>query len=143
MAVRKGAIVTGDEAADRVSFQLTYRRHRTKRRFTSDGITSEQIADAYRRGRYSPGEWIHGFPSNWEADEGWVQWFFRAAISEAVHEALEWFQVDGEPLVNPHGAMKREAAIFGICERFADELYALAPVRSGSSSTSEGDVQDG
>lgn len=92
-----------ERASQRTQFQLTYRRD-TSREFTPSGILGEKVDHAYEPGEASTGDWGEPY---WDRDleateEEWIARFFRAAICEAMHEALEWFQVDGRPFIDPH-----------------------------------------
>lgn len=116
---------SADDAAERVRFDLTYRRERGRRLFQPSGLSGHDIHNAYRRGGWSNGEWSAEFP-DWDDDSvDWVREFFTVAISEAVHEALEWFRVDGAPLLDPH--WKHEETLMQMSAEFAHALYALAP----------------
>lgn len=121
------------EFAQRFSFQLTYGRSPVPRRFSVDGISGPQIDNAYephereRSDDTAPGDWDSGEWGGTEyPEEEWRAHFFNWAISEAVHEALEWFREDGKILLDPHGPA--ELKIHDLCSRFASELLDLVEV---------------
>ena len=112
-----------DRAAARCSFQLTYGRAGDRREFFPDGIGGPSIDDAFRPGQSSPGEWC-GDSGHKEYDvDGWIDVYASYALNEAVHEALEWFQVDGKPWLSPHG--KHEERIYQRVGKLAAELADL------------------
>lgn len=122
-----------DKAASRVSFQLTYTRADAPRAFEPGVLAGPWIADAYRPGERSPGDWespdgalLADQDELTEAE--WVDHYAGYAIAEAIHEALEWFRVDGRPWMNPHGrAEDRIHELVGaLCERFAEMRRQLA-----------------
>ncbi len=92
--------------ARRVSFDLDYRRTATPRTFREDGIVGDTIDNA----RDPLGQAITGkFTTNWDkldapvrTREEWLRLFLVAVLQEACHEALEWFQLDGFPVIDPH-----------------------------------------
>lgn len=112
-----------EQASARVSFQLSYQRSPETRRFDGDGITGPWIDDARTVGGSSPGEWSHDYPAAFADEAAWLARFFEAAVNEAVHEALEWFHVDGEPVLDPHGP--RESEIYGVVNDMAKRLWDL------------------
>lgn len=94
------------EVAHRVSYDLDYRRVETPRKFVQNGIVGKTIDNA----RDPVGERVTGrFTTLWDktyqkarSREEWLRLFFVAVLQEAGHEAMEWFQLDGVPLVDPH-----------------------------------------
>lgn len=118
----------GDEpwerAADRCSFQLTYARAGDRREIYPGGMSGPSIDDAFRPGESTPGEWCGELldPDD-RSEAGWIDRYASYAINEAVHEALEWFQVDGRPWLNPHG--EQEDVIYALTAEFAAKLAAL------------------
>jgi len=99
---------THERAAARCEFQLTYARSPVRREFGPGWLSGPNIANAYRPGGTSPGEWLD--PSDeFMADDpdlvegDWIAKYAGYAIQEVVHEALEWFRVDGAPWLDPHG----------------------------------------
>ncbi|MFC4859168.1 hypothetical protein [Actinophytocola glycyrrhizae] len=58
------------------------------------------------------------------SEQDWITHFLTLALNEAVHEVLEWFQVDGVQYLNPHGA--HEAAIVEHVDALAEQLARLA-----------------
>ncbi len=110
-------------AAARVSYNLSYKRSETPRRFDMYELTGDELDDAYAApGKKSTGAWAcPHFPSLDGNEEAWVQEYFCVAVTEAVHEALEWFRVDGRLVMNPHG--KNEAAIILETAEFARQMF--------------------
>jgi hypothetical protein len=90
-----------DAAAARVSYQLMISRSRMYREFSRDGLTGPDIDCARTPGGSSLGGWTDPPPSGLTEQEC-VDWFQMIALQECVHEALEWFQVDGKPWLDPH-----------------------------------------
>lgn len=99
-------------AAERASFQLTYRRAAALRRFHRGGMSGPEIDCAFDPdgtgfGGYSTDDW---WAPDDPADEAGItadEWhgrFFALAMAEAAHEVMEWFKVDGHTVVNPHRA---------------------------------------
>lgn len=114
-----------ERAAKRIDFQLTYARSEQAREFTPGWLSGPQIADAFRPGSTASGEWSN--PDD-EAradltEDEWIERFASYAINEAIHEALEWFQVDGRPWLSPHG--KSEDMIYVLTNRLCAELAEL------------------
>lgn len=119
-------------AAERVDFRLAYDATDEPRRMHSWGINGPMIPNAYygrgmddtNRDPISNGDWEDPDhpPIGAPEDEHIDRWFV-AAISESVHEALEWFWVDGQIFLDPHG--KREDAIHALSAQFASDLLAL------------------
>jgi hypothetical protein len=91
-------------ASERCSFQLTYDRADEPRTFTPGWLSGASIPDAHDPTERSPGEWMADHTCDDDVDEaGWVDKYASYAIHEAVHEALEWFRVDGKMWLDPHG----------------------------------------
>ncbi|MEU1813144.1 hypothetical protein [Micromonospora aurantiaca (nom. illeg.)] len=94
-------------ASARVSYQLTYARSPSRRRFTPGELTGPDIPCAYDGPIAASGDWedsrdldeIHPDRS----EDGWINRYGGYAIAEAIHEALEWLRVDGQPWLDPHG----------------------------------------
>jgi hypothetical protein len=119
-----------EACAARTSFQLTYSRAKTERYFHDDGISGDNIDDALGSGT-APGEWSNGGALiRWMADDPELtedrvlRQFFTDALSEAIHEALEWFRIDGKTALNPHDGLV-ETAIYERCSQFAADLWEL------------------
>lgn len=116
---------------ERISFHLTYARDET-RHFNAGGLDGRQIPNAYwaedRKGinpKNAPGEWCHDeFWRECVTEKETVRAALRVAISEVVHEALEWFHVDGHVFIDPHG--DDEDLIIRMSVDFADTIFALA-----------------
>lgn len=117
----------GCAVALRCSFDLTYRRSDRPRQLTPGWMSGGDIDNAYRPDDKASGEWI------WEDDRPdvpsdptvhqWETHFASMAISEAVHEALEWFRVDGKPWLDPHG--DQEPRIYDSVRALVESLAAL------------------
>lgn len=120
-------------AAARCDFRLTYGATAESRRLHGFGIESPDIPNAYwhmqgdgdGRSTTSPGDWEDpGHPRDEAPEQEHIHRWFNSAVSEAVHEALEWFYVDGQPFLDPHGV--HQNAINRLSEDFAARLAELA-----------------
>lgn len=110
-------------AAERTSYQLSFRRSPQTRQFNHDGLWGPGIEDAYDARRQAPGSWdTPEWADQIETTSGWVEQFFVAAVAEAVHEVCEWFRVDGRVLIDPHEAYSLMDVI-DRSEAFAHDLY--------------------
>jgi hypothetical protein len=111
-----------EEAKDRTEFRLTYAKT-APREFSRDMLLGPKIPDAYGDG-LSVGDWGAG---DWPEDdvpvEQWLAHFMHMAVNEAIHEALEYFKVDGEPYLDPHGPAER--AIYRATDALCRTLAAL------------------
>jgi hypothetical protein len=111
------------QAAERCEFQLTYARSAVRREFSEGVLTGSPIDNAYGGDLKASGEWDDGddFLVMRSTPEEWITRFARYAINEAVHEALEWFRVDGKPWLDPHGDFEDEiyAEVGSLCDRLA------------------------
>lgn len=112
-------------ASDRTTFQLHYSRAIIRRVFGQVGIgPSEDLDNAYGNLEPVPSDWIHNADPGADASqEDWIECFLRAAVSEAVHEALEWFQVDGRAWLDPHGPMQQR--VFDLTDQLGSALHLL------------------
>jgi len=111
-------------ASDRVSYDLHFKRAETPRVFDVYELTGDDIDDAFNPpGERSAGSWDcpHFFSMMDMNENAWFQEFFSVAVTEAVHESLEWFRVDGRLVINPHG--KNQDAIMLETAAFARELW--------------------
>ena len=111
-------------AADRVSFDLHFKRADKPRKFGRGELTGGEIDDAFAPpGQKSAGYWEcpHFMDMEDVNENAWLQEFFAVAVTEAVHEALEWFRIDGKLMINPHG--KNENAIMLETSVFARQLW--------------------
>lgn len=123
-------------AAARVDFRLSYDATDEPRRAHGWGINGPEIRNAYYgrglddtdRPEFSSGDWEDPDhpPADASEDEHIEAWF-GSAIRESIHEALEWFWVDGEMFLNPHG--KQEDAIHHLSGVLVKELLALRHAR--------------
>lgn len=119
-----------DAALRRASFRLTYGKADRLRQFREDGIDGPDIPNAQGGGRQA-GEWdqqpawvVNGEPLEEATVHHWLAHFLSMAVNEAVHEALEHFQVDGQPYLDPHG--KHEDYIYVLVNELAGNLAELA-----------------
>lgn len=104
-----------EAAAKRVQFQLTYDRT-DPREFGRHEVDGPMMPNAYGPGQQW-GMWSDFDDPAEPTEDAWIDKYARMAIGEAVHEALEWFRVDGKPWIDPH-SMELEAAVM-------DEVNAL------------------
>lgn len=114
--------LVGDEGPDysRLSFNLSYQRATRDRTITSNGIDNDNIPNAWNGGRdMVPGEWASFLE---DAAGDLVLHVLKAGVSEAVHEALEWAQLDSKPILNPHGRYENQihALVGQLMEGLAD-----------------------
>ena len=118
--------VTLDEAAERVDYRLGFHRLDRPREFGPEFIDGPWIDDARLEGGKAPGEWYGGNPplppEKMTAQDYFTHWV-GMAVAESVHEALEWFKVDGKPWLDPHGRAKH--AIDRLLDELSVELAAL------------------
>jgi len=124
-------VTTFEQARDRVEHRLTYDRCEP-REFYQDSMDGPSIPDALGDGT-SSGEWFGGDRLAEDADEEErLAHFAYMAVNEAIHEALEWFKVDGRPWLDPHGDMERN--IYRATERLCKSLAAMraTSLRRGS-----------
>ena len=130
-------MTTYERAKVRVNYRLSFRQVEP-RELHDKGMYGPELPNAYDDGATNgTGQWddFDG-PSMGDphaTEDAWIQHWLRCAIGEAVHEALEWFQVDGLIFLNPHG--EHEAEIFELSAELADRLAALRyrPRPEGSS----------
>lgn len=120
-----------EAALRRTSFRLTYGKTETSRRFREDGIDGPNVPDAFSEGKLQSGNWeqlpaffVNGKAIEEATQEHWLAHFFSMAINEAVHEALEHFQVDGKPYLNPHG--RSEEYVYILVNELAASLAEMA-----------------
>lgn len=114
-------------AAARVVCHLTYGRTSEPRKFWQDCVDNDEVPDAFGKpGSTSGGEWYqtcHVEPSE-ATEQEWIDHMASMVVNEAIHEALEWVQVDGRPWLNPHG--EQEKRIFDLTNALCAELAKLA-----------------
>lgn len=148
------------EAADRTSFQLSYRRSPEQRLFHRNGLTGPAIDCAFNPNGFGAGDWEE--PEDWArpcdpdteepledpttVDE-WHAAFFDVAVAEAVHEACEWFKVDGRAVVDPHASHMRtvcyDAAVGAARTMWAHAHSRPVPQQDGEAPPLGGDGLDG
>ena len=117
-------------AARRVDFRLTFAQT-DPRRCHGFGIDGPSLPNAYRTPASSAtagGDWEDpDFAAVWartgETEDAAIDRWFVTAVREAVHEALEWFHVDGRTYLDPHG--DNDEVIHQLSEQFAEQLLAL------------------
>lgn len=119
-----------DAALRRASFRLTYGKTEHSRAFREDGIDGPHIPDA-RGDKMQSGDWeqqppwiVNGEVLEEATVHHWLAHFLSMTVNEAVHEALEHFQVDGKPYLDPHG--KHEDYIYVLVNELAGRLADLA-----------------
>lgn len=108
-------------AADRVTYDLSFRRSDHPRRFTTEGLSGDDIDDAFGDGNKSNGAWDMPDWSYSPNEKDWILQFFKVAVVEAVHEVCEWFRVDEQLLVDAHGL--DEGLTIKLAEQLAETLY--------------------
>lgn len=114
--------IASEAAAKRVTFQLTYDRTEP-REFSRTELDGPMMPCAYSDGR-QVGEWADFDDPDEPTEDAWVDKYARMAIGEAVHEALEWFRVDGKPWIDPHG-LDLESAVHEEVNALCTRLAAL------------------
>lgn len=114
-------------AAERIDYRLTY-AVTDPRQAHPFGLYGPPIPNSYAPDEDSSGDWEDpDFVTVVSTEQEAVDRWFTTGVREAVHESLEWFKVDGERYLDPHGT--HENAIHALCEKFAADLIAL---RTGS-----------
>jgi hypothetical protein len=115
------------DAAARVTFELTYARSPVPRRFAAGLMTGPDLPCAYGSEVRASGDWEDGQDASAAvSDRGqddWIDRYANYAVNEAVHEALEWLRVDGQPWLDPHG--EAEEAIHALTNELCEQLAAL------------------
>jgi len=123
-----------EKAAERCEFALTYAR--TEPRELAPGmILGPDIDDVYHPGQKSSGEWMGEVPDGYHdahpavllTEDVFIDHYAGMAINEAVHEALEWFRVDGKPWLDPHGPTDSDiyAAVAELVEKLTSFRHGL------------------
>ena len=103
---------------ERVTFDLTYKRTEEPRRFDESGIRGPILdnaiiaSDDEQSGDWDSADWDD--LSSDASDFDWLIAMFTAAAYEGLHEALEWFQVDGRPFLDPHSPTGQRALEEGV-----------------------------
>lgn len=120
----------------RLSFELSYTRE-PSRRISYTGIDGPAIDDSVVPGRQSTGVWSQDSIGEQRSERGIVNEAFNAALNEAVHEALEWFKLDGTPLLDPHDPLV-EDDIYVAVRTLSDTLFTLAAQRTDQLAATEG-----
>lgn len=111
------------------TFTLTYSK--VERGLTAGGLNGPDLPCAYPD---SPdhdaatcrafGGWSGCFEGDSEKPSEWIGFWLACAVSEAVHEALEHFHVDGKPLLDPHG--DAEVGVWNATAELAEKLIEMA-----------------
>lgn len=115
-----------DLAYDQYDYRLTFAETEHPRRFEphehrlSVTMIGSMIPNSYRHGEWAPGDWMEDA----DPDDDTLGVVLRAAVGEAVHEALEWLKVGGRPVLDPHGPA--EGAVMDAVHALANELARLA-----------------
>lgn len=110
-----------EKTASRVTYQLSFRQ--APREFGQDMLVGPRIPNARGQGQ-ADGDWVAGDAPDEDADaETWLAHMAHMAVGEAVHEALEWLQVDGSPWLDPHGPA--EFNIHDLVVEFCAKLAVL------------------
>lgn len=118
-----------EAAAQRCDYSLVFERARKPRQLHPGVMIGDDIADAYHPGRYISGQWVSDAPDGYYDDkpltqDDFIDHYASMAINETVHEALEWFRVDGKPWLDPHDPAV-ENAIFDKVAELVDHLIEL------------------
>jgi hypothetical protein len=114
-----------DEAVAKVDYRLTFGCEPGPRELRHDTLRGADMPDAYHAGARVSGEWFGGDVLDDDASvESWLEHFARMAVGEAVHEALEWFRVEGRPWLDPHGV--HEASIHLLVSELVGRFAQLA-----------------
>lgn len=92
-----------------IDYQLSFKRSRKKRKFVNaDGVlnlTSEAVDNSIvGRGK------VFGTFNMELYDSDPVVVGLTMALSEAIHEVMEYYKIGGYPMLNPHGFMGRFVA---------------------------------
>jgi hypothetical protein len=111
-------------ARERAEYRLTFTETQP-REFHPDCLDGPELPNARDPGspQRQVGEWYQADGAAEDTEDGWLAHFATMCVAEAVHEALEWFHVDGQPWLDPHGIHERE--IQRLCTELADNLAAL------------------
>lgn len=127
-----------ERARDRIDFRLTFAATDEPRDWVPDELMGPDIPDAFatRPGATAPGSWSQ--ESDWDTEDHavtedqWLSHYLSMAVNEAIHEALEWFRVDGRPWLDPHG--RQESEIYKLTNKLAENLAKLAIKDRGTTS---------
>lgn len=124
--------------AARTEYQLSYHRAPKRREFHEWGLDGPLIDNAY-----TDPDSDHEASGDWDdpellhsplTEQGVFARFFSMAVNEAVHEALEWFRIDGQIVLDPHG--QHESTIFKVVGEMIDGLWSLRTGVGGEAGTS-------
>lgn len=118
-------------AAKRVDYRLTFAETPEPRVVHTYGMDGPDIPNAYKHadsattgsGGWDDPDMFYDactVPNYTEQDA--IERWFVTAVREAMHEAMEWFRVDGKILLDPHG--DNEDKIHTISEDAAKALLA-------------------
>ncbi|MFF0822450.1 hypothetical protein ACFYUR_18975 [Micromonospora haikouensis] len=113
-------------AAGRVDFRLTYARTE-RRRVRPGALDGPTIPCAYGGADGQDGGWYDGRDEEpaGRSEAEWVDRYAGYAVNEAVHEALEWFRVDGRPWLDPHGSPAHEDEVCAAVDELVARLVAI------------------
>jgi hypothetical protein len=110
-------------AALKCDYQLQTCRAKTPRKFSTNYLSGDNIDCSREPGQESIGIWLGSFPEKGTVEE-WIERYLAIALDEAVHEVLEYFQVDGGPYIDPH-RLENKIAIHEAVMRFWKDLMAI------------------
>lgn len=114
-------------AAGRLSYRLAFAQI-DPREFQPGEMFGPDTPDALGLRERVPGDWGKtDCPDETDpavSEQDWIAHFLTLALNEAVHEVLEWFQIDGERYLNPHGV--HEGTIVEHVDALATRLMLLA-----------------
>jgi hypothetical protein len=113
-------------AAMRCDFQLTYDRALDRREFGPGVLYGPLIPDACHSTELAAGDW-ESPDGEILTEKGWINRYASYAVQEGVHEALEWFRVDGRLWLDPHGPAEND--IYRLVDELVDKLTALRAAR--------------
>lgn len=119
-----------EAAASRVTYRLTY-DVTEPRKCRVGGIDGPDLPNSYfymegpkpGRSESGSGEWCDPDHPSSDNPQDHIDRWFTVAVREAVHEALEWFWVDGYQYLNPHG--RHEDMVHSLSGEFAEQLLRL------------------
>ncbi|MFG1846814.1 hypothetical protein [Micromonospora carbonacea] len=115
-------------AAGRVDFRLTYARTGHPRTVQPGALDGPTIPCAYGGRDGQDGGWYDARddpPPDARSEADWVDRYAGYAINEAVHEALEWFRVDGKPWLDPHGSPQHEDEVGAAVDELVGRLAEI------------------
>lgn len=110
-----------DADYDRLTYRLTFAATNDRTIF-SGGVNGPDLPNAYTNGTNdAPGDWSADID---DFDQDPVFHVLGSAVGECIHEALEWAQLDGKPILDPHGT--HESKIHDLVQQLNVALFELA-----------------